>query len=434
MQNFIDSLQPDALGKNGLDTISKLFPALTEQILRGLSDDSVTRSLLEYRRRLEAGNLMQMNAPTLEAFKQQCRSDKRMAGGMDCLEKMLDPIDDGVLSTLSSESVLHLARKYKEFASHTTDSEPDADGHTPMHTPMRDMNRTNIDVPASSEKHPTPPTEKLPIEPDRWSKVYQRRRYSNVGGWSIGWYVVTYADMAITSGPELISSLLYQLPKGELVEAVEVLELGSRVRAYVHVRSKGDYHNARGWVSLAGNVGSKQNAFTWARKVEAPKQKTTAAPKSSAKAAWSGAAEPVERKKPQADTSASVPAVAGALYAKSGSGALLSDSDLTAAAGQLTTSLQAKLAKVNACDPALASLIDPFKDNEAFGAAMTSALGPTSFVNFRELGNFTGLGLLPGLPGFSIDVIGSLHQLLGDADPQTPFMLGTSPVVLTESE
>jgi hypothetical protein len=218
--------------------------------------------------------------------------------------------------------------------------------------------------------------------------------------------------MALTSGPELISSLLHQLPKGELVEAVEVLELGSRVRAYVHVRSKGGFHNARGWASLAANVGSKHNAFTWVRKVDAPKRVENlkvdlAVPKrehqpglekqGSAKAAWLGTETGVPKR--------------------------------PASSGALPDTFMAKIEKVSTSDPALASLIaGPTFENETLKAAMANALGPNALTNYHDLGAFTGLGLLPGLPGFSIAPSRSLRCVLS-AEELPPIHTPVSPVV-----
>lgn len=413
MKQFNDSLQTDALGKSGMERLSKLFPSLTQEILQILSDDAVSTLLVDYQRSLGASNSTQMDAGALEVFKKACHSNRQMSTGMASLEKLLDPIDDLALRTLSSAEALHLAQVYREFVGESSQmihgTLADPDGHSPMRSTTH-PNATALPPAATiADGDQTPPADaaatKMPIEPDRWSKVFQRRRYSNVGGWSIGWYVVTYADMAITSGPELISSLLFQLPKGELVEAVEVLQLGSRVRAYIHVRSKGDYHNARGWISLAGNVGSKNNAYTWARRVEAPKKQekkpephtekpvTPAPNQMSAKSAWSGSA-------PVTSLGASQP-----------------ERD-----AELNGMLHSKMSRVGMSDPALASLEDPMVDHDRFKTAMTNALGINAFPNFRELGSFTGLGLLSGLPGFAIDITGSLRQMLdvSDSPTQTP--------------
>lgn len=259
---------------------------------------------------------------------------------------------------------------------------------------------------ATDDEHldsPNPAAPSKRIHPDKWGNLFQRRRFSSVSGWSVGWYVVTYDKLAITSGPELISSLEFQLPKGELIEAVEVANVGSRVRAFIHVRGKPTDERISGWISLAANVRRSRGriSFAWARKVQAPPPRV----------------EPVLIEMPLASSS-----LKGGLPHDEGRHA----KSLGAAGGQkasfhsrvpgLLSTATGHTATADAdADAALGDLGDlADRDGVAPGQPHTkqlaawlppgitvASLGANATANHLELGSFTGLLLCPGLPGFA---------------------------------
>ena len=204
------------------------------------------------------------------------------------------------------------------------------------------------------------------LAPDICSKHFQRRRYSVVCGWPIGCYIVSQDALALTSGPELVSSLVSMVPRGELVEAVEIMAVGSRIRAFVHVwsASDGQKKGLQGWASLAANVGQKRKEFTWVQKVD-------------------DKAPSLLRDEPADDA--------------------LNGADAIADPSNSRTADPSE--RPDAATDSLHTTASEWK-------AVERVLGSHALTNLHDIGSYTGLGLLPGLPGFSFGITGALRRLL----------------------
>ena len=76
-----------------------------------------------------------------------------------------------------------------------------------------------------------------------------------------GWYEIVYEGVAVTSGPELVSSTVHRLHAGDLVEVVSLAQVGSRTRGLLHALP---HTEGVGWISIA----AARAAWVWAKPVD----------------------------------------------------------------------------------------------------------------------------------------------------------------------